>query len=87
MISVDSIKQASAYNNLQKKRTFRVINISEYNTENQTVKLLKNEILCPASVNETITCSKCKLCNGGTVGKSIAILAHGTGKVHTTGRK
>ena len=63
-------------------RTFRVIeNI------NQIIK--GKEILCPASeeAGKKTTCSLCQLCSGSTIKKrNIAIVVHGPGKTHMSGR-
>lgn len=80
MISADNIIQA---NTLNKKgvRTFRVIPVQTWESEGNSA-LLSSEILCPASkeMNYRATCDKCKLCSGGSVGKSIAIVSHGTSR-------
>ena len=55
-------------------RTFRVMSGVDSITE--------NEVLCPASkeAGYRTTCDQCKLCSGTSVkGKSVAIVAHGTG--------
>lgn len=80
MVSADSRKSAQGYH-LNKIRTFRVIPVSTWE-ERGKAALLSSEILCPASkeMNYKTTCDKCKLCAGGTVGKSIAIVSHGTSR-------
>ena len=80
MISADSKKEAYLHheNNL---RTFRVIPVSVWIDQGKE-SLLNSEILCPASkeMDYKTTCDKCKLCSGGTVGKSIAIVSHGASR-------
>jgi hypothetical protein len=64
------------------RRTFRVIPVTEYNTQGKA-SLLNNEILCPASkeAGQRVTCLQCKLCSGSAISaKSVAIVAHGTAK-------
>ena len=78
MISADSIEQAQiAWKNGW--RTFRVIN------DIQEIEYSK-EVLCPASkeAGKRTTCAQCLLCSGSstTKAKSVAIVAHGTGKKH-----
>jgi len=83
MISADSIEQAQiAWSHGW--RTFRVI------TDIQEIEYSK-EVLCPASKEyseitgkQKRTCDKCLLCKGSanTKAKSIAIVAHGSGKKH-----
>lgn len=87
MVSVDSKDE---YQQAQSKglRTFRIIPYSEYKEFGHN-SLMQNEILCPASkeasIEKSITCSDCKLCKGQTIkAKSIAIVAHGTGRKHIT---
>ena len=70
MVSADSKPEAIKAHALG-YRTFRVIPIAQANDP-----LLKNEIVCPS--NRGIQCADCRLCNGAdSVGKSIAIIAHG----------
>lgn len=74
MTSADSASQANeAWS--KGRRTFRVISaVSEK---------IKGEILCPASeeMGRKTTCENCGLCAGNSIAaKSIAIVAHGTGK-------
>lgn len=79
MQSADSLGQAQAAW-AQGKRTFRVIPlVNALDT--------KNEILCPASAEagKRATCNTCGLCDGNKQAKSIAIVAHGTGKVNFQG--
>ena len=80
MVSADSRKSAQGYH-LNKIRTFRVIPVATWEKQGKE-SLLKSEILCPASeeMGKVTTCDKCKLCAGGTVGKSIAIVSHGTSR-------
>lgn len=80
MISADNIIQANALNK-KGVRTFRVIPVSTWADQGKAA-LLESEILCPASkeMNYKTTCDKCKLCAGGTTGKSIAIVSHGTSR-------
>ena len=80
MVSADSRKSAQGYH-LNKIRTFRVIPVSIWEKEGKT-SMLNSEILCPASkeMDYKTTCDKCKLCAGGNVGKSIAIVSHGTSR-------
>lgn len=83
MISADSIEQAQiAWSHGW--RTFRVIN------NIQDIEYSK-EVLCPASKEyseltgkQKRTCGQCLLCSGSsnTKAKSIAIVAHGSGKKH-----
>lgn len=81
MASVDNQHEAKAAHNAG-LRTFRVIPIKDYTTQGQNA-LLSTEILCPASkeAGQRVTCDQCKLCSGSNIkAKSIAIVAHGTGK-------
>ena len=80
MVSADSRKSAQGYH-LNKIRTFRVIPVATWEAQGKE-SLLNSEILCPASkeMDYRTTCDKCKLCAGGTVGKSIAIVSHGTSR-------
>ena len=80
MISADSKIDAHVHNN-NNRRTFRVIPVKTWEEQGKAA-LLESEILCPASkeMNYRTTCDKCKLCAGGTVGKSIAIVSHGTSR-------
>lgn len=80
MISADSKEDAQEHH-ASKRRTFRVIPVSTWVDQGKAA-LLKSEILCPASeeMGKVTTCDKCKLCAGGTVGKSIAIVSHGTSR-------
>ena len=87
MVSADTPEQALEAHN-RGLRTFRVIPISQWQQEDSKA-LLKNEILCPASkeAGATVTCSDCLLCSGqNTKAKSIAIPAHGAGKIHHKGQ-
>jgi hypothetical protein len=80
MISADNQEEAKkAHKN--RMRTFRVIPVRTWN-EMGKASLMGNEILCPASkeMDYRTTCDKCKLCAGGDVGKSIAIVSHGTSR-------
>jgi hypothetical protein len=74
MISADNIQSAKIAWSTG-ARTFRVIkDYSEMDT--------KNEIACPADTRG-LQCQACGLCRGNSVGgKSIAIAAHGNGKVY-----
>ena len=84
MISADSIEQAQiAWGHGW--RTFRVIN------DIQELEYSNNEVHCPASKeyseitgNPKRTCDKFQLCKGSanTKAKSVAIVAHGSGKKH-----
>lgn len=80
MISADSKTEAHVHNN-NNRRTFRVIPVRTWEEQGKSA-LLESEILCPASkeMDYRTTCDKCKLCAGGTVGKSIAIVSHGTSR-------
>ena len=80
MISADTPEQAAMFH-VKQLRTFRVIPVSTW-VDKGKAALLKSEILCPASeeMGKVTTCDKCKLCAGGTVGKSIAIVSHGTSR-------
>lgn len=89
MVSADSKLQAQGYH-LNKKRTFRVIPLAEWESKGNA-SLLKNEVLCPASkeADKGVSCVECKLCKGTSIvanqkgyaqPKSIAIVAHGTNK-------
>lgn len=80
MISADSKIDAHMHNQ-NNRRTFRVIPVSTWVDQGKAA-LLSSEILCPASkeMNYKTTCDKCKLCAGGTAGKSIAIVSHGTSR-------
>lgn len=81
MVSVESKASAQGYH-LNGKRTFRVIPIATWK-EQGNASLLKSEILCPASneAGNKALCIDCGLCKGSSVkAKSIAIVAHGTGK-------
>ena len=80
MISADSKEDAQEHH-ASKRRTFRVIPVTAW-AEQGKAALLASEILCPASkeMDYKTTCDKCKLCAGGTVGKSIAIVSHGTSR-------
>jgi hypothetical protein len=73
MLSADSKEEAqTAWE--QGKRTFRVIPINAKPSEALDPY---NEIMCPS---DKIQCIQCKLCKGGSKGKSVAIVAHGIGK-------
>jgi hypothetical protein len=81
MVSADSTNEA---NEAKQKgnRTFRVIPIGTWQDKGK-LSLLKHEILCPASSEggSKVQCMDCRLCNGReSSGKSIAIVAHGSGK-------
>lgn len=82
MVSADTVPQAQTEHSIG-QRTFRVIPVQAWQQQAVGV-LLKNEILCPASVEskaEGVTCVKCRLCTGSNgTGKSIAIVAHGTNR-------
>jgi len=80
MISADSKTEAYQHHE-NNRRTFRVIPVSTWVDQGKSA-LLNSEILCPASkeMDYRTTCDKCKLCSGGTVGKSIAIVSHGTSR-------
>lgn len=80
MISADSKKEAYQHHE-NNRRTFRVIPVATWEKEGKA-SMLNSEILCPASkeMEYKTTCDKCKLCAGGTVGKSIAIVSHGTSR-------
>lgn len=89
MVSVDSQQQGAA-NKGQQRRTFRVIPYDQWLTKG-TKAIMKHEVLCPASTEAKrpeVSCSSCKLCygtdssRGGSKVKSVAIVAHGTGKTH-----
>lgn len=83
MISADTPEQAKQAHK-EGKRTFRVIPVTDWQA-NKKGALLGSEILCPASeeAGKRVTCQQCKLCKGQTIkAKSIAIVAHGTGKKH-----
>ena len=87
MLSADSPEQAQAAHN-KGFRTFRVIPVKQWQQEGSGA-LLKGEILCPASkeAGAKVTCSSCLLCSGQhTKAKSIAIPAHGIGKIHHKGQ-
>jgi hypothetical protein len=78
MLSADTKEQAqTAWE--QGKRTFRVIPINAKPSEALDPY---NEIMCPS---DKIQCSDCKLCKGGNKGKSVAIIAHGTGRNYIKG--
>lgn len=86
MISADTPEQALEAHN-KGLRTFRVIPIKKWQDKGAK-SLLKGEILCPASkeAGARVTCSDCLLCSGqNTKAKSIAIPAHGAGKIHHKG--
>ena len=86
MISADTPDQAQAAHS-KGLRTFRVIPINTWQDKGKD-SLLPNEILCPASkeAGSKVTCSDCLLCSGQhTKAKSIAIPAHGAGKIHHKG--
>lgn len=87
MASADSKAQARQYH-AQGYRTFRVIPLRSWQ-EAGKASLLQNEVLCPASAESNaqgVTCERCKLCQGNSIkGKSIAIVAHGSGKEHHRG--
>lgn len=81
MVSADTLEQAKQAHK-EGKRTFRVISVAEWQAKNKGA-LLGSEVLCPASeeAGKCTTCQQCKLCQGQTIkAKSIAIVAHGTGK-------
>lgn len=80
MISADSKKEAYQHHE-NNRRTFRVIPVATWESQGKS-SMLPSEILCPASkeMEYKTTCDKCKLCAGGTVGKSIAIVSHGTSR-------
>lgn len=87
MASADNPRQAQQYH-AQGYRTFRVIPLQVWQEAGKG-SLLQNEILCPASAESNaqgVTCERCKLCQGSSIeAKSIAIVAHGTGKKHHRG--
>lgn len=81
MLSADTAEQAKQAHKAG-KRTFRVIPLAEWKDKNREA-LLPSELLCPASeeAGKRTTCQECKLCKGQTIkAKSIAIVAHGTGR-------
>lgn len=80
MISADSKVDAHMHHQ-NNRRTFRVIPVATWESQGK-LSMLASEILCPASkeMGYKSTCDKCKLCAGGTVGKSIAIVSHGTSR-------
>lgn len=87
MLSADTPEQALEAHN-KGLRTFRVIPIKQWQTKGKE-SLLPDEILCPASkeAGAKVTCSDCLLCSGQhTKAKSIAIPAHGVGKIHHKGQ-
>jgi hypothetical protein len=74
MLSADSKEEAqTAWE--QGKRTFRVIPINAKPSESLDPY---NEIMCPS--DKGVQCVQCKLCKGGSKGKSVAIVAHGVGR-------
>jgi hypothetical protein len=74
MLSTDTKEQAKiAWE--QGKRTFRVIPINAKPSEALDPY---NEIMCPS--DKGVQCVQCKLCKGGSKGKSVAIVAHGVGR-------
>jgi hypothetical protein len=86
MVSADTPGQALEAHN-KGLRTFRVVPLRQWQAEGPKA-LLKGEILCPASkeAGAKVTCSDCLLCSGQhTKAKSIAIPAHGPGKIHHKG--
>lgn len=87
MASADNAAQAQQYH-AKGYRTFRVIPVQAWQEAGKG-SLLPNEILCPASAESNtqgVTCERCKLCQGSSIqGKSIAIVAHGSGKKHHKG--
>ena len=87
MASADSKAQAQAFH-AQGYRTFRVIPLQTWQEAGKG-SLLQNEVLCPASAESSaqgVTCERCKLCQGSSIeAKSIAIVAHGSGKKHHRG--
>lgn len=80
MISADSKVDAHMHHQ-NNRRTFRVIPVATWESQGKS-SMLNSEILCPASkeMEYRTTCDKCKLCAGGTVGRSIAIVSHGTSR-------
>lgn len=81
MYSADTADDAAQAHN-KGFRTFRVIPVQQWQDHGKAA-LLKNEALCPASkeAGYKSTCSTCKLCTGSTTkARSIAIVAHGTGR-------
>lgn len=80
MVSADS-QQASASAKSYQRRSFRVIPLNVWQAKGKA-SISSHEIMCPASAEAgaRVTCFDCRLCNGTkSKGKSIAIVAHGTG--------
>lgn len=77
MVSADTLPDAQAAWR-KGERTFRVVSSVD--------DIQHNEVLCPASkeAGYKSTCAKCGLCNGtaSKSPKSVAIVAHGSGKKH-----
>lgn len=69
MASADTEQQAEDYQR-RGYRTFRVKAPGD--------PLMKDEILCPASVHSQIQCVDCQVCSGGNQGTNVAIDAHGS---------
>lgn len=86
MASADTIEDSIQFR-ARGVRTFRVIPVSEWNTQGNA-SMTVNEVLCPASkeAGYKATCDKCKLCSGSSIkAKSIAIVAHGTSRNNVRG--
>jgi hypothetical protein len=80
MVSADS-QQQSAGAKSHGRRSFRVIPLAQWQAKGKAA-VSSHEILCPASAEagSRVQCNSCKLCNGTkSKGKSIAIVAHGSG--------
>jgi hypothetical protein len=80
MVSADN-QQQSASAKSHGRRSFRVIPLAQWKAKGKAA-VSSHEILCPASAEagSRVTCDSCKLCNGTkSKGKSIAIVAHGSG--------
>lgn len=87
MVSADNPQQAQEAHS-KGLRTFRVIPLKQWQDKGRD-SLLPNEILCPASkeAGAKVQCLECGLCAGQTIkAKSIAIPAHGVGKIHHKGQ-
>ena len=79
MLSADSKEQAQqAWK--QGKRTFRIIPIKPSAKDALDPK---HEVICPS--DKGIQCVDCRLCKGGSKGKSVAIVAHGIGRNYVQG--
>ena len=84
MASCESVAQAKEYQS-RGLRTFRVSpNFQEKNGVRRVVDLLPGEIQCIKTLNKSVQCIKCKLCDGwrGKYTKNIVAPVHGKGAAY-----